>query len=260
MATELIIHNNKNIYASGYSIDATSEASITNTHDLVANGFDTGTEVAVTSTGAIEAANYYVDTTLVVDSNKNSSFTTANASGSIKLKGKNIADLLYPVGTVYSSTDSKNPGMIFGGTWEAYGGGKVLVGAGGGYTAGATGGVESVTLSADHLPAHSHSVTSVSSSGSHYHNISGISTVANHNHTIPSYLGGSTQHQLLPESRNDTIKATKTTTSAGSHSHGVSITTGGAHTHGGSIGSTGGGNSHSNMQAYLVVYMFRRTA
>jgi microcystin-dependent protein len=71
-------------------------------------------------------------------------------------------NLFYPVGCIYTTTVSTNPGTLFGvGTWEAFGEGRVLVGkAGSGTfnTAGATGGVETVTLTAAQsgLPAHTH--------------------------------------------------------------------------------------------------------
>jgi len=51
----------------------------------------------------------------------------------------------YPIGAIYISVSSTNPGTLFGGTWEAYGQGRVLVGkatSGTFATAGSTGGAE----------------------------------------------------------------------------------------------------------------------
>lgn len=59
---------------------------------------------------------------------------------------------IYPVGSIYMSTNATSPATIFGGTWEQMKD-KFLLGAGDTYTAGATGG------SADAVVvAHSHSV------------------------------------------------------------------------------------------------------
>ena len=40
----------------------------------------------------------------------------------------NIVDIIYPVGSIYLSVNSVNPSTLFGGTWEAWGSGKVPVG------------------------------------------------------------------------------------------------------------------------------------
>lgn len=44
------------------------------------------------------------------------------------LIGAGAVDLFYPVGSIYLSVNSTNPGSIFGGTWVAFGAGRVLVG------------------------------------------------------------------------------------------------------------------------------------
>ena len=41
---------------------------------------------------------------------------------------RNLLLSAYPVGSIYTSTSSINPGTLFGGTWIAYGTGRVLVG------------------------------------------------------------------------------------------------------------------------------------
>lgn len=47
---------------------------------------------------------------------------------SLKIKGVNITDIIYPVGSIYETMDSSfNPSESFGGTWERIKG-KVLVG------------------------------------------------------------------------------------------------------------------------------------
>lgn len=48
---------------------------------------------------------------------------------------ENFIDKTYPVGRIYISTSNTNPGTIFGGTWEAFGTGRTLVGVDTGQTA-----------------------------------------------------------------------------------------------------------------------------
>ena len=65
--------------------------------------------------------------------------------------------LAYPVGSIYTSVVSTNPNTLLGvGVWSAIGQGRVLLGAGGGYTAGATGGTATETLTISQIPSHSH--------------------------------------------------------------------------------------------------------
>jgi hypothetical protein len=72
----------------------------------------------------------------------------------------------YPIGSIYTSTVSTNPATLFGfGTWVAFGAGRVLIGDGGGFTAGATGGsADAVVVS------HTHTATSVVTDPQHKHN------------------------------------------------------------------------------------------
>ena len=42
--------------------------------------------------------------------------------------GPGIILTMYPVGTIYTSVVSTNPGTLFGGTWAPFGAGRVLVG------------------------------------------------------------------------------------------------------------------------------------
>ena len=56
---------------------------------------------------------------------------SAKAADSNKIDGKTFADLLlslHPIGCIYESTDSTSPETLFGGTWAAFGAGRVLVG------------------------------------------------------------------------------------------------------------------------------------
>lgn len=43
---------------------------------------------------------------------------------------RKLVDLVYPVGSLYMSTNSTNPSTLFGGAWQPYAQGRCLIGAG----------------------------------------------------------------------------------------------------------------------------------
>jgi len=83
---------------------------------------------------------------------------------------------------------------------------RFIVGAGGAYSPGNTGGAESVTLTVAQMPQHSHGASS-SSAGSHTHSIS-TSSAGSHSHSASSSSTGAHTHDI-------------STSSAGSHTHGA---------------------------------------
>lgn len=83
-------------------------------------------------------------------------------NGTVEFNGKNIIEMVYPVGSIYTATVSTNPATLLGfGTWAAYGAGRVIVGkatSGTFATAGSTGGEETHTLTSGEMPTHSHTI------------------------------------------------------------------------------------------------------
>ena len=69
----------------------------------------------------------------------------------------------WPVGSIYTSVSSVNPSTLFGGNWEAFGAGKVLIGIDASDTdfdtVEETGGAKTHALSIAEMPAHSHTYT-----------------------------------------------------------------------------------------------------
>lgn len=109
------------------------------------------------------------------------------------LKISNLLDAVYPIGSIYISANSINPTTLFGGTWEAWGSGRVPVGVDSAdndfNTAEKEGGEKAHTLTTDEMPSHTHDFTGTTSS--HTHNFTGTSVAsgtisANHTHTIPA--------------------------------------------------------------------------
>lgn len=67
----------------------------------------------------------------------------------------------YPIGSIYMSVNSTDPGTLFGGTWTRIQG-RFLLAAGDGYAAGSTGGEAAHVLTIYEMPAHTHNIGSAS--------------------------------------------------------------------------------------------------
>ena len=66
------------------------------------------------------------------------SAATQSAAGLMSAADKKRLDNLYPVGSIYQSTDPTSPAALFGGTWQEIAQNRVLMGAGSGHAAGTT--------------------------------------------------------------------------------------------------------------------------
>lgn len=83
-----------------------------------------------------------------------------NSSWSAHFYGKELKQLIwqevYPVGSIYLSVASTNPGSLFGGTWVQISQGRFLLGQSSSYKVKATGGEATHTLSESEMPKHTH--------------------------------------------------------------------------------------------------------
>lgn len=160
-----------------------------------------------------------------------------------------FAKTMYPVGSIYLSVSSTNPSTYFGGTWVAWGSGRVPVGintSDSNFNAvEKTGGASAVTLTASQMPSHTHtftgSSTTTNSAGGHTHNI-GRDTDG----------GSGSSRYTVHKAGASGAQGTSPTSSAGAHTHTL--------TPKGKNANTGGGGSHTNLQPYIVCYMWKRTA
>lgn len=130
-----------------------------------------------------------------------------------------MTDYVYPVGSIYMTTEATNPGTIFGGTWAKIES-RFLVGASSTYQVTSTNDLSSAThtLTVDEMPAHNHGA-SAGQAGAGTYNLT-INNSVSHTHDISINNGAQ---------------------SAGAHNHGVTYTataistsavSNGAHTHG----------------------------
>lgn len=75
---------------------------------------------------------------------------------------KSVFDMIYPIGSIYISTNSTNPSLLFGGTWEPFAQGRTLIGVDTTDTDFDTveniGGEKQHILTINEMPSHSHSL------------------------------------------------------------------------------------------------------
>lgn len=146
---------------------------------------------------------------------------------------------LHPVGSIYiNATNSANPSTYFGfGTWVAFGAGRVMVGFNASDplfdTAEETGGSKDAIV-----VSHTHTATVTDPGHTHQIQVSNISGA-----TIPDQLGGSGADYGIANV-NDSGTTVKTNTT------GITVAN----------STTGSSGTNANLQPYITVYMWKRTA
>jgi hypothetical protein len=163
----------------------------------------------------------------------------ADISASADIAGSKLAsDALaaaYPVGSIYmNASDATNPATLLGfGTWVAFGAGRVLVGIDSGdtdfETAEETGGAKTHTLDITEMPSHRHG--GIQPSGTTGGNSNGFD--------VDNPANGADTDAFQ--------KFTKYAGGAGSDENGT-------------LTSAGTTQAHNNLQPYIVVHMWKRTA
>lgn len=193
---------------------------------------------ATTATNATNATNVVSGGTIASNVTATTQSSTDNSTKIATTAFVQAAmQILYPVGSIYTSTVSTNPNTLFGfGTWVAFGAGRVMIGQdGSSFIAGATGG------SADAIiVSHTHTFSGTTNTGNA--NISQNAGVYGNNGTVSgpfsSYAGYGS------------IAPAQATISDSGHTHTFSGTT----------ASQGSSGTNANLQPYIVVYMWNRTA
>lgn len=79
-----------------------------------------------------------------------------------EIEGQHIIDLVYPIGSIYMGTNALNPGLMFGGTWQSWGNGRVAVGVDPAQVefdvVEKEGGEKEHKITIDEMPVHNHTV------------------------------------------------------------------------------------------------------
>lgn len=138
----------------------------------------------------------------------------------------------FPVGSVYIAVVSTDPNTLLGyGTWQAFGTGRVLVGLDSGDpdfdTVEEIGGEKTHTLTTPEIPAHTH----VQDAHGHLTQRYPTATGASSGFTIDTSMSGTLADNTLPVKNAVAVNQ-----------------------------NAGGDGAHNNLQPYIVVYMWKRTA
>lgn len=180
----------------------------------------------------------------------------------------------FPVGSVFISVVSTNPGTLLGyGTWSALAAGRMLVGIDAGDadfdTAEEPGGAKTTTLTTNELPSHTHVQDAhTHTQDSHNHTQDAHTHIQDpHSHLTqryPTATGGSSGFTIdtsmsgtLADNTLPTKVATATNQNATATNQAATATNQNATA---TNQNTGGGAAFSRMPPYLVVYMWKRTA
>ena len=185
----------------------------------------------------------------------------------------------HPVGSIYVTTNSSEStaaqmNALYGGTWEAYGSGKTLVGIDTSNsnfnTVNKTGGStsQSITLTTSNLPSHSHTVTATGSVSSTFTgNSVTTSSSGSHSHTISAQVasGYGAYYHMDGFANRLYVNGGTITSSTSSHTHTVTAKGSVTSTFTGSSATTSSVGSSSafsvsTLQPYTVVYMWKRVA
>ena len=169
--------------------------------------------------------------------------TTCTVTYKFEITPKEIADIIYPVGSIIKNDNSSfDPNVFYPGTTWVKESGVGFEYASGTKTAGSTGGYTDAVV-----PSHTHkfvgAVGTFDSAGAHTHTVSygtnGITT------------SGSSSHKIATTSAATKTLAAPTAAQGLAHTHTV--------TPAGTVGSTGTTTTNANLPSYYVVNIWRRT-
>ena len=234
-------------------------------------------------------------TTVIADTIINSSdvsYKTTSVKAALDdlygLTADDVWQKIYPVGSIYISAVSTSPATLFGGTWVEFGKGRTLVGVDTSDTSfntvEKTGGEKTHTLTAaESGQKNLGSITSSANNRGHTHSMQNhthTTNIGSHAHDV---IWGSNSVSITPSgSGKSTLELTAwkwstngTNTNSGGMgttscnignktSGGPSNNTTGAesqnHTHTVTISGSDATSAHNNLQPYITVYMWKRTA
>ena len=169
-----------------------------------------------------------------------------------------IVNAIYPVGSIYMSYNSTDPGVLFGGTWARINGCFLLAST----KSGDVGGSRYIELTKDNIPPHTHSIPEHQHTVPEHTHSADVKEAGNHTHAFSQLKTAAAGTSTYRASAYGAAgAATSKVSTAGAHTHTITIgnkalTTqmGGK----GDTGSTGAAKQVDIMPPYLTVNMWRR--
>lgn len=156
-----------------------------------------------------------------VDVNGDGYFSGKVVSGDLEITKIALLNLFYPVGSIYISISSSNPSYTMGGTWQRFANGKTLVG----------------------VDEYDSDFNSPNRTGGEKAHQTTVEEMPSHAHQFNTEAAGSPIALGWENGNNSAMRA-----KLGNYTLGLPTT------------SVGGNKPHNNLQPYITVYMWRRTA
>lgn len=171
--------------------------------------------------------------------------------GTNNLDKTSILNLVYPVGSIYMSANNVSPQTFLGGTWVAWGAGRVPVGVSSSdtdfNTVEKTGGEKTHRLSVDEMPWHDHSGTNstVETMTIHTRPTGGtLLPLGIGTYTVKYDVNEQTQDYMVSPAGGQTLDVENGTVINSQYG----------------VCPNGSGVAHNNLQPYITCYMWKRTA
>lgn len=171
--------------------------------------------------------------------------TSADSATNIKNKAGNnvplasaLLDMVYPVGSIYMSVNNVSPQSFLGGTWVAWGAGRVPVSVANGDsdfgTVEKTGGEKLHKLTESEMPRHIHAASSKTGSGRRSAPVSNDGVMFVRDGAIEATQYFQVDTQSPPYGNFLSLNVT--------------------------VSASGNDEPHNNLQPYITCYMWKRTA
>ncbi len=236
------------IICNNVTIDGSNIGFTTDDEDLMALANGALTVNGTLTTSGELTVNDNITVTGTVDgvdvADLNTKLSTGDATDA---RLKNIFNIVYPVDSIFISTSNADPATIYGGTWAAFGAGRTLVGVGTGTDSNS----ESVVFSTSEATAGEYNHTLTQAEINHNHQWNKKESDASNSFDRFIKMDGvsnNTEDSTFDSSGNKMLYSDQYEMRQNTYTSANRALTNGTVT------------GHNNIQPYITVYMWKRTA